>query len=137
MIHDRKSYSKDLGQCMKLQKFHLRKYARVDIPKNMPLICMVHTADTYIEIPIMDISVGGIKLINTNSQIDFETGAIYKDCLIDFPIIGPIKISLIARSVSGKIQMKNDRYQEVGLEFLSDTGRTTLFKISSFILKLK
>lgn len=137
MIHDRKSHSKDLDQCMKLQKFHLRKYARVDIPKNMPLICMVRTDNTYIEIPIKDISVGGIKLINTNRKIDFGKDAIYKDCLIDFPFIGAIKINLIVRSVFEKIQMGNDRYQDVGLEFLNDTKRTTLFKISTFILKLK
>lgn len=53
-----------------------------------------------VEVILYDISCGGMAVIDAQSRVTFETGAIYRDCLVALPGVGAAKVNLLVQHVS-------------------------------------
>ena len=82
-----------------LFKFQRREYYRVPTPIAHPLMCQVALPNGGKgELPIVDISVGGIALMGRPQGIDMVVGTILHGCRIALPEIGNIVATLEVRN---------------------------------------
>ncbi len=75
-----------------------RENYRASCLLTQPLKCRVTTTvdgkETEAELTVLDISCGGISVIDSHPHVHFEKDAVYDHCLIDLPGIGSIKTGL-------------------------------------------
>lgn len=87
-----------------LLRIQRREFYRVDTPRVLPIKCVIPLPEGHIpaavEVILHDISCGGIAVIDAQSSLNFETGTIYRDCLVVLPEIGAAKVNLQVQDVS-------------------------------------
>jgi len=75
-----------------LLRVQRREAFRIDIPAEEPLRCVIGLPPgrktTTAELMVLDVSSGGISLIDHHPLIRLEPGAIHKRCSLDLPNIG-------------------------------------------------
>ncbi|HZW25663.1 MAG TPA: flagellar brake protein [Gallionella sp.] len=126
-----------------LYRLQRREYFRLSLLPSEYLRCIIETGRPKVPgtqeeppkptIPVMDISGGGVGLIFMEDEFDFEKGAVYQNCRIDLPEIGPIEVNLIVRNI---IPLSTNKFgktmKRAGCEFKNIDGPTTL-KLQRFI----
>jgi c-di-GMP-binding flagellar brake protein YcgR len=87
-----------------LLRIQRREFYRVDTPRTVPIKCVISlpkgSTPATVEVILDDISCGGMAVIDTQSRVNFETGAIYRDCLVALPEIGTAKINLQVQHIA-------------------------------------
>lgn len=98
-----------------------REYYRIMLSLSEPLRCIIPIGKPQTgnrkEIPIMDISVGGIRLFYTDNDIEFVPGQAYAGCQIDLPGVGKISVTIIVRSLVSVSSKPGQLVRRVGCEF--------------------
>lgn len=87
-----------------LLRIQRREFYRVDTPRTIPIKCVIplpgEDSPATIEVLLHDISCGGMAVIDAQSRIKFEPGAIYRDCQVALSGIGTAKVNLKVQHVS-------------------------------------
>jgi len=116
-----------------LYRIQRREYYRLAIPLSEQLRCVIPTikpqAGGQIEVPVMDISGGGIRLSCTEENIEFVLGQTYAGCQIDLPEVGKISVTIIVKSLVSISPKPGQTIKRVGCEFKdSDTASSVLLQ---------
>jgi len=104
-----------------LERIQRREYFRLSTPQgSRALICKVKlNEDEIIELPVTDMSVGGIGLsIKGALPPEFSQGAILQGCSIEFPVIGVVPLNLKICAIFGSNKTKSgEEVRHIGIEF--------------------
>lgn len=123
-----------------LLRIQKREYYRIETPTINPLKCVIplpegNVPDTA-EVILHDISCGGMAVVDPDGKVNFELGTIYRDCFLDLPGIGTVKVNLQVQMVSEIAQRNGMKCQRAGVEF-ADTQEKVLSLIQRYITKLE
>lgn len=123
-----------------LLRIQKREYYRIHIPPGSSVKCVIpvtggdHTCPA--EVVLQDISCGGMAVINDRSNIDLETGVIYRDCLVTLPEIGTARVNLQIQDVSEMAGRAGLKRQSARCEFV-DTQESMLSMVQRYINRLE
>lgn len=125
-----------------LARIQRRQAYRVTVPFNSPIRCTFLPPGTDLRpltapavVDLLNISTGGIAVVDTGHQIDSRAGAIYPTCQIGFPGY-PVSVSIEVRHAqvitlpSGKIA------RHIGCRFM-DTPTQVTALVQRYIMKLE
>lgn len=120
-----------------LLRIQRREFYRVDTPRTVPIKCVIPLPEGHtpaaIEVILHDISCGGMAVIDAQSRVNFETGAIYRDCLVALPEIGTAKVNLQVQHVT-EIPCENGQRARCAY---ADPQENVLSMIQRYINKLE
>ncbi|MDR0528433.1 MAG: flagellar brake protein [Zoogloeaceae bacterium] len=106
-----------------LLRLQRREFFRVNTPVANPIKCDIPirragASGTILQIPLIDISVGGMGLMATTEQADFlESGIIVEDCLLAIPEEAQITMALKVRDAFEISTRSGSKYIRVGCEY--------------------
>lgn len=117
-----------------------RNHFRIATPISKPLKCTIplsgESEKESAEITLLDISCGGIGVIDHHPVVSFDPGTVYDDCLINLPEIGTIKTSLEVKNTY-EMTLKNGlACKRAGCEFIS-ISETMRASVQRYIIKLE
>ena len=82
-----------------LIKLQRREHQRIATPTLQPLSCELRAADgRQAELPLADISLGGVCLVGEPATFGLEPGMVLKACRIALPEVGTIQAGLCVRN---------------------------------------
>jgi c-di-GMP-binding flagellar brake protein YcgR len=122
----------------KLQRVQRREFYRLPTPIAKPLICKIPvSADKLLEVPLVDISTGGIGVILPDPPDPaIVKGAEFQRCTLDFPEFGTAELVLRVHGVWA-VTLKNDSTsQRAGLAFVNPRAGTQSL-IQRYMIKLE
>jgi len=120
-----------------LIKLQRREYFRLATPISKPLACTfpLESGDNA-SLTIVDISIGGVGVMNPPKGFQFEIGKTYQGCYFVLPDLGTIVTTLQIRNAF-EITMKNGtRAMRAGCMFINLPG-TMQSMIQRYIIKLE
>lgn len=95
-----------------------REFFRVRVPGNLPARCeMALSDDKPSRLPIVDISVGGVALLDEHSRPVFTKDARFTECELLLPDIGQINVALCVRYTLPLNRAHPEAGQRVGCSF--------------------
>ena len=104
-----------------LCRIQRREYFRLALPFFERLRCVIPVNQPQpggqIELPVMDISGGGLRLSCAEDDIEFEPGQTYAGCQIDLPEVGKINVTIIVKSLVSISPKSGQMIKRVGCEF--------------------
>lgn len=104
-----------------LYRIQRREYYRLPIPLSEQLRCVIPInwpqAGGKLELPVIDISVGGVRLFYKDSNTEFVQGQNYGGCEVNLPDIGKISFTVTVKSVVSISPKHGQTAQRVGCEF--------------------
>jgi len=98
-----------------------REYYRLMLPISEHLHCVIpinqpQTGKQF-EVPVMDISGGGVRLFCKDDDIEFVPGQIYAGCQVNLPEVGKINVTIIVKSLVSISPKPGQIIKRVGCEF--------------------
>ena len=104
-----------------LYRIQRREYYRLALPHSERLGCVIPInkpqAGGQIELPVMDISGGGIRLSCAEDDIEFVPEQTYAGCQINLPEVGKINVTIIVKSLVLISPKPGQTIKRVGCEF--------------------
>ncbi|MFZ2524504.1 MAG: flagellar regulator YcgR PilZN domain-containing protein [Candidatus Ferrigenium altingense] len=104
-----------------LYRIQRREHFRLALPHSERLHCVIPInhlqAGGRIELPVMDISGGGMRLSCAEDNIEFEPGQTYAGCQINLPEVGKINVTIIVKSLVLISPKPGQTIKRVGCEF--------------------
>ncbi len=121
-----------------LIRMQRRNYFRVSTPTTRPLKCIIpipsNGKTAKAEITLLDISCGGIGVIDHHPVISFDPGIIFKNCQITLPKIGTVSTTIQAMNTY-EITLKNGlSCKRAGCQFI-DLPASMEAMIQRYIVK--
>ncbi|MBE0621510.1 MAG: flagellar brake protein [Burkholderiales bacterium] len=106
-----------------LLRLQRREYFRITTPLTRPLVCIIDEQASpereQTEMVIVDISCGGVAVIDPAEPAEIEVGARLRGCRIPLPEIGQVAVDIVVKSAS-EVTLKNGKTQRhAGCEFLN------------------
>ncbi len=119
-----------------LLKLQRREYYRLATPVINPIKCSLTSPENgKIEVPIADISLGGIAITHYQEQLQLEIGDLFDACRIHLPDIGTVTTNIEIRNEQ-EITMKNGaQNHRAGCMFI-DLHPSQQAMIQRYIIKL-
>ena len=105
-----------------LTRVQRRAYYRIATPDVNPLKCVIPVPgdpDNPAEVILLDISCGGISVIDQHPLINLEPGMIYEDCRIDLPETGVLQTTICVRNTFETLLKGDITCKRAGCEFMS------------------
>ncbi|HEX5364164.1 MAG TPA: flagellar brake protein [Gallionella sp.] len=123
-----------------IYRFQRREYFRLSLLPSEQMRCIINMARpeapgtiVQIEVPVADISGGGIGLTCMEGEVDINAGESYSKCQINLPGVGPVLVNLIVRNLVPVSTTKSGKtISRAGCEFKDLDGQTTV-KLQRFI----
>jgi c-di-GMP-binding flagellar brake protein YcgR len=108
------------GSLMRIQR---REHYRIATPLTKPLICTLpmpgRGPGTQAETILLDISIGGVALMDNHDATGFQIGDVFENCRIGLPEFGTLVVSLEVRT-SCDTPLKNGlSFRRCGCQFLN------------------
>ncbi len=104
-----------------LYRIQRREHFRLALPHSERLRCVIPIshlqAGGKIELPVLDISGGGMRLSCAEDNIEFEPGQTYAGCQINLPEVGKINATIIVKSLVLVSPKPGQTIKRVGCEF--------------------
>jgi len=104
-----------------LYRVQRREHFRLALPHSERLRCVISInkpqVGGQIELPVMDISGGGIRLSCAEDDIEFVPGQTYAGCQIDLPEVGKIIVTISVKSLVSISSKPGQTIKRVGCEF--------------------
>lgn len=125
-----------------LLRLQRREYYRLSTPIANPILCSLQLqaadgAKTPVEVPLLDISGGGVGLmVATDRGDDFKIDTVFPDCRMNLPEEGPLVATLVVRNAFDVTTKTGNRYLRVGCEFVDLPG-TRLTLIQRYITRIE
>jgi len=120
----------------RLIRVQRRDYFRVGIPVSHPVLCHVPLARGTAELPLVDISAGGVALYDDAGQLQHVRGTIYQNCAITLSGIGTVTVTLRIAYVQQQTLPNGKRRCRVGCAYVDPRG-LTLNTIQRYVTKLE
>lgn len=105
-----------------LTRIQRRAYYRIATPAVNPLKCTVPVpgdADNLAEVILLDISCGGMSVIDQHPLINFEPGITYENCRIELPEAGVLQTVICVRNTFETLLKGDITCKRAGCEFLN------------------
>ena len=123
-----------------LLRLQRREYFRIGTPLTRPLVCIISPQAAPVRSPakltIVDISCGGIAVIDSSIPAEIEAGARYRGCRFELPELGEVTTDILVKSVF-EVTLKNGKkHTHAGCEFLNMPERERS-KIQRYINKVE
>jgi c-di-GMP-binding flagellar brake protein YcgR len=105
-----------------LLRLQRREYFRIATPLTRPLVCLIAPQAAKpretVEATIVDISCGGIAVLEPGAPARFDTGARWRGCRIFLPELGEVSADIAVKSLF-EITLRNGaRQKRAGCEFV-------------------
>ena len=105
-----------------LLRLQRREYFRITTPLSRPLVCIIAPQKAPVsapaEITIVDISCGGIAVIDASDPAGIDTGASFRGCRIVLPGLGEVSADIIVRSTFEVTFRNGVKHRRAGCEFI-------------------
>ena len=123
-----------------LIRMQRRDFFRISTPSVKPLICILPLPAEYkskkAEVVLLDISCGGIAVIDQHPIVSFDPGTIFKNCQISLPEIGTITTDIQVKNTY-EVTLHNEvTCKRAGCEFIKPPTKI-LAMIQRYIVKLE
>lgn len=120
-----------------LLRLQRREFFRLAIPHAPSLRCKITDKRESLDLPLFDISGGGVSLIGKVNQAEkFRLGELFQDCRLEIPGETVLSVNLRVREIV-KMELANgDQQLRLGCEFVSLPG-TRLTLIERYITRLE
>lgn len=123
-----------------LIRIQRRDFFRITTPSVKPLKCIIPLPAEYksktAEVILLDISCGGVAVIDQHPIVSFDPGTIFKNCQITLPEIGTI-IATIQVKNTYEVTLRNDvTCKRAGCAFIKPPTKI-LAMIQRYIVKLE
>ncbi len=106
-----------------LVRMQRRNHFRITTPITKPLICVIpipsDETSANAEITLLDISCGGIAVIDHHPIISFDPDCVFKDCQISLPDIGIITATIKVQNTYEVTLRNNLTCKRAGCEFVA------------------
>jgi c-di-GMP-binding flagellar brake protein YcgR len=109
-----------------LVRIQRREHYRIATPITKPLVCTIplpaHGPGMQAETIVLDISVGGLALMDNHEAPGFKLGDIYEQCRIGLPEVGTLTVSVEVRNAFDTPLKNGLSFRRCGCKFL-DLGK--------------
>lgn len=120
-----------------LVRLQRRDFFRVATPLIAPVVCRIPLRDgSFIELPLADISGGGLCLLDPHQQFNGALGERLERCVLSVPGHGPLPLSLEVRSLVRQSQRSGPPLLRIGCRF-GELSHAQGAVIQRFILRLQ
>ena len=123
-----------------LLRLQRREYFRITTPLTRPLVCVIPAqpgpAQIPAEVTIIDISCGGIAVMDSSDPAGIETGAHFNGCRIQLPELGEVSADITVRSTYEVTYRNGAKHRRAGCEFIDMRERDRAL-IQRYISKLE
>ena len=123
-----------------LFRIQRREYYRLTLYPSERLHCMISAdrsqANGQVEVPVMDISGGGIRLFCTSDDIEFVLGQIYEGCQINLPEVGKISVTMMVKNMISISAQTGQVTRRVGCEF-RDVDTASGILLQRYVTKMQ
>ncbi|WMW82220.1 flagellar brake protein [Undibacterium cyanobacteriorum] len=117
-----------------------RENYRINTPVSTPIRCVIPIESEGLleknRFNLVDISAGGIAILDDRRILDMTVGKIYDDCEIDLPTIGLLVTQLEIRNSQELTLLNGKTTRRVGCAFKNLSNRT-LTAVQRYIMKLE
>jgi c-di-GMP-binding flagellar brake protein YcgR len=117
-----------------------RENYRINTPLSNPIRCLipVEIESEYetLKFSLVDISCGGIALLDERRVLEIYSGQIYENCKVDLPGIGAIDLALQIRNSQDLMLLNGKTNRRVGCEFVG-VSTAALASVQRYIMKLE
>lgn len=107
-----------------------RNSFRLTPPTSEPLRCVIPTSEpqkeSRMEVTIMDISTGGVKITCAENDIELEEGKTYENCQIKLTDIGTINVTITVMSLVSLATKSGQILKRAGCQFQKLDGATNI-----------
>lgn len=108
------------GTLVRIQR---REHYRIATPITKPLICTLPLPDrgpgAQAETIVLDISIGGVALMDNHDATGFQIGDVFENCRIGLPEVGTLVVTLMVRN-SFETPLRNGlSFRRCGCRFLN------------------
>lgn len=104
-----------------LYRIQRREYFRLSIPSSEGLRCSIPVNSPQvgrrIELPVLDISGGGIRLSCAEEGVEFVHGQTYAGCQIDLPETGRVEVAIRVKNLVSVSPKPGQTITRIGCEF--------------------
>lgn len=105
-----------------LLRLQRREYFRITTPLTRPLVCIIAPQIAQVhapaEVTIVDISCGGIAVIDPCVPDDIDTGTCFRGCRILLPELGKVTTDIVVRSAFEVTLTSGAKHKRAGCEFV-------------------
>jgi len=105
-----------------LLRLQRREYFRIATPLTRPLVCIIRPQATpprpAVEVKIVDISCGGIAVIDSDTPAGIETGVCFRGSRILLPELGDVTADIMVRSTFEVVFRNGTKHKRAGCEFV-------------------
>lgn len=123
-----------------LLRFQRRENFRIATPETKPLKCVIalppgHSPATA-EVMLLDISCGGMSVVDHHPKISLEPGTTYSKCHLDLPQIGTVNFAMRVKESFSHTLRSGLTCKRVGCEFIS-MPETMAAMVQRYIIQLE
>jgi len=122
-----------------LIRLQRREYYRVNTPVSNPIFCRIPLpagAGGNYATPLVDISCGGIALLDDKKILDTTIGYEYQNCRIDLPGLGVVTVTLQIRNSQELTLFNGKTNRRLGCQFV-DLSKAMLAAVQRYIMYLE
>lgn len=106
-----------------LVRVQRRRHFRITTPITSPIKCIIPRTDqdkpSKTEITLIDISCGGIGVIEHQPRVSFEPGTMHHNCIINLPEIGRIKATIQVKNTYVMTLKNGKTCKRAGCQFIN------------------
>ncbi len=123
-----------------LMRMQRRDFFRITTPSVKPLICTIPLPKEYkpktAEVVLLDISCGGIAVIDQHPIVSFDPETVFKNCQITLPEIGTITVDIKVKNTYEAKLHNEVTCKRAGCEFIKPSTKE-IAMIQRYIIKLE
>ncbi|HKJ82881.1 MAG TPA: flagellar brake protein [Mariprofundaceae bacterium] len=121
-----------------------REHYRIDTPVINPLCCLIPVhiekdaveSETTLKATVVNISVGGVGIVDVPPQAKIESGRIYRGCRIGLPGTGTLEVDMEVVNIYEISSKKGGKTTRYGCRFIDLKGSMQAM-IQRYVLKLE
>lgn len=117
-----------------------REYYRLMLPLSEHMCCVISAGEPpelrQVEVPVMDISGGGVRLSYAEKEIEFVMGQTYAGCRINLPEVGRIEVTITVRNLVSVSPKPGQIIRRAGCEF-RDLDNASSMLLQRYVTKMQ
>ena len=117
-----------------------REYYRINTPLSMPIKVSIPAEIEgkvdILKLSLVDISCGGIAVLDEKKVLDCTIGKSYERCKLDLPGVGLVEIVLQVRNHQELVLLNGKSNRRIGCQFIN-LSNSVLSHIQRYIMKLE
>lgn len=117
-----------------------REYYRINTPLSNPIRALIpvqlEDRQETLKLALVDISCGGIAILDERKVLDSTIGVIYEHCKLDLPTIGLVDVILQICNSQDLVLLNGKSNRRLGCQFIN-MSNSVLASIQRYIMKLE